>query len=268
MRRPAIVCACGIAPADPPSPICAYSQRAAVPDMRSLSAPPESRRDELEEDNRCVSSFAQQPLAPGTAPPPTAGSLIVGTMDPCAPQCVTLPMRRSTATVDYAPYERLVRSATRAVAERLGADHTQYCMTQTFVVMVHEETSMADKKKTIELSALLGRLTDAGDVGTDHASFRGIAVSRSADSLHLGTDGGIVEIPLKEIEEVSEIGGHPNAVVVTVKDPSMVRAIRVGPIDTGGTIPSGPIEPGTRSTRNIDGWNVLVVDDNPPAKFI
>jgi hypothetical protein len=29
--------------------------------------------------------------------------------------------------------------------------------------------------------------------------------------------GGIVEIPLAEIEEVSEIGGHANAVAVTRK---------------------------------------------------
>jgi hypothetical protein len=130
-----------------------------------------------------------------------------------------------------------------------------------------EETSMAGEEKTIELSELLDRLTDAGDVG-ESASFRGIAMSRSGDALHLGTDGGIVEIPLAEIEEVSEIGGHPNAVAVTVKDSSMVRAIRVGPIDTGGTIPSGPILPGTRSERVIDGWRVVVVDDNPPAKFL
>ncbi len=125
---------------------------------------------------------------------------------------------------------------------------------------------MADEKKTVELSELLDRLTDAGDVGTESASFSGIAMSRSENALHLGTDGGIVEIPLAEIEEVSEIGGHPNAVVVTVKDSSMIRAIRVGA--GGGTIPSGPIEPGTRSMRTIDGWRVEVVDDNPPTKFL
>lgn len=139
---------------------------------------------------------------------------------------------------------------------------------------------MADKKK-IELGELLERLTVTGDVGTDSAVFRGVAVSRSETALHLGTDGGIVEIPLAEIEEVSEIGGHPNAVAVTVKDSSTVRVIRIEPGDDegasivgtallsvgggGGTIPVGDFPVGTRSTRSFrvrnNDWLETVVDD-------
>jgi hypothetical protein len=143
-----------------------------------------------------------------------------------------------------------------------------------------KETSMADKKKN-ELDELLERLTVAGDVGTDIAIFRGVAVSRSETALHLGTEGGIVEIPLAEIDEVSEIGGHPNAVAVTVKDSSAVRVVRIEPGDDegasfvgtallsvgvgGGTIPVGDYPVGTRSTvslrvRNND-WLETVVDD-------
>jgi hypothetical protein len=91
---------------------------------------------------------------------------------------------------------------------------------------------MADQKK-IDLAELLGRLTVTGDVGTDSALFRGVAVSRSETALHLATDHGIVEIQLAEIEEVSEIGGHPNAVAVTVKDSSTVRPIQLEAGDVG-----------------------------------
>jgi hypothetical protein len=94
-------------------------------------------------------------------------------------------------------------------------------------------TSMADEKK-IELGELLKRLTVTGDVGTDSALFRGVAVSRSETALHLATDQGIAEIPLAEIKEVSEIGGHLNAVAVTVKDSSTVRVIQIEPGDDEG----------------------------------
>ena len=140
---------------------------------------------------------------------------------------------------------------------------------------------MADNKK-IEIGELLERLTVTGDVGTDSALFRGVAVSYSETALHLGTNGGIVEIPLAEIEDVSEIGGHPNAVVVTVRDSSTVRVIRIETGDDGGasmvatallragdgggTIPSGPFPTGTKSTRSIhdnigNDFQEVVIDD-------
>jgi|SRR4029453_19257891 hypothetical protein len=141
---------------------------------------------------------------------------------------------------------------------------------------------MADKKKKIEIGELLERLTVIGDVGTDSALFRGVAVSHSETALHLSTNSGIVEIPLAEIEDVSEIGGHPNAVVVTVRDSSTVRVIRIETGDDGGasmvatarlragddggTIPSGPYPTGTRSTRSIhdnigNDFQEEVIDD-------
>jgi hypothetical protein len=140
---------------------------------------------------------------------------------------------------------------------------------------------MADKKP-IEIGKLLERLSVAGDVGTDNALFRGVAVSYSETALHLSTNGGLVEIPLAEIEEVSEIGGHPNAVVVTVKDSSTVRVIQIETGDDGGasmvatalsrvgagggTIPSGGFGTGTRSTRSIhdkigNDFEEVVIDD-------
>ncbi|RYV52747.1 hypothetical protein [Pengzhenrongella frigida] len=140
---------------------------------------------------------------------------------------------------------------------------------------------MADKKK-MELGELLKRLTVTGNVGTDSALFRGVAVSYSETALHLSTNGGIVEIPLAEIEDVSEIGGHPNAVAVNVKDSSTVRLIRIETGDAGGasmvatallragdgggTIPSGPYPTGTRSTRSIhdnigNDFQEVVIDD-------
>lgn len=139
---------------------------------------------------------------------------------------------------------------------------------------------MADKK--VDIGELLERLTVAGDVGTDSARFRGVAMSRSETALHLSTNGGIVEIPLAEIEDVSEVGGHPNAVAVTVRDSSMVRAIRIETGEDGeasfvatalrrlgedgGTIPSGPYPTGTRSTRSIhdnsgNDFQEEVIDD-------
>jgi hypothetical protein len=93
--------------------------------------------------------------------------------------------------------------------------------------------SMAGEKN-IELGELLKRLIVTADVGTDSALFRGVAVSRSETGLHLATDHGIIEIPLAEIEKVSEIGGHPNAVAVTVKDSSTVRVIQIEPSDYEG----------------------------------
>jgi hypothetical protein len=86
---------------------------------------------------------------------------------------------------------------------------------------------------------------------------------------------------LAEIEEVSEIGGHLNAVAVTVKDFSTVRVIRIEPGDDegassvgtallsvgggGGTIPVGGFGRGSESThsfhvRNND-WVEVVIDD-------
>lgn len=137
---------------------------------------------------------------------------------------------------------------------------------------------MTDKK--MELDELLERLTVAGDIRTNGALFRGLAVSRSDTALHLGTEGGIIEIPLTEISEVSEIGGHPNAVSVTVKDPSTVRPIRIEPDDDGGassvvreflsmradggTIPSGPYGESTKSTVSLRLRNNDVLEDNMP----
>jgi hypothetical protein len=140
---------------------------------------------------------------------------------------------------------------------------------------------MPAEKKKIDLGELLERLTATENLGTDSVLFRGVAVSRSETALHLGTDGGIVEIPLAEIEEVSEIGGHPNAVAVSVKDSSRVRVIQIDPGDdegaasvstallslgaSGGTIPSGGFGSGTRSTRSFkvrnNDWLETVIDD-------
>jgi hypothetical protein len=94
---------------------------------------------------------------------------------------------------------------------------------------------VATDEKRVELGELLKRLTVTGDVGTASALFRGVAVSRSETALHLATDRGIVEIPLAEIDEVSEIGGHPNAVAVAVKDSSTVRVIQIEPGDDGAS---------------------------------
>ena len=99
---------------------------------------------------------------------------------------------------------------------------------------------MADEKK-IELADLLKRLTVTGDLGTASAVFLGVAVSRSETALHLATDYGIVEIPLAEINEVSEIGRHPNAVAVTVKDSWTVRVIQIEPGDNERTSGVGTV---------------------------
>jgi hypothetical protein len=99
---------------------------------------------------------------------------------------------------------------------------------------------MADDKKD-ELGELLKRLTVTADFEPDTALFRGVAVSRSETALHLATDQGIVEIPLVEIEQVSEIGGHPNAVAVTVKDFSTVRVIQLDPGLDSEVSGAGPV---------------------------
>ena len=77
-----------------------------------------------------------------------------------------------------------------------------------------------------ELAQLLNRLETKAEEGLARVHFRGRAVSKSADNLHLSVPMGIVAIPLDEIERVAPISDNdPTLVAVTVRNGDRVKPL-------------------------------------------
>ena len=82
------------------------------------------------------------------------------------------------------------------------------------------------KAARVELAQLLNRLETKAEEGFARAHFRGRAVSKSADNLHLSVPMGIVAIPLGEIERISPISDNdPTLVAVTVRNGDRVKSL-------------------------------------------
>jgi len=87
---------------------------------------------------------------------------------------------------------------------------------------------MNPKAKTArdDLAQLLNRLETKAEEGFARVFFRGRAVSKSADNLHLSVPQGIVAIPLGEIERVEAISkDEPTLVAVTVRNGDRVKPL-------------------------------------------
>jgi hypothetical protein len=117
-----------------------------------------------------------------------------------------------------------------------------------------------------EIAELLKRLTTVDNLAPAGAEFKGIAVSKGEGTLHLAVGDGVIEIPVGSITNVVALGGHPNAVSVTVNDPAGVRSIYQA-ARTGG--PIGGTHPGALSWSTITAGNaadtpVNTIDDLDP----
>lgn len=103
---------------------------------------------------------------------------------------------------------------------------------------------------------LLGRLPKKSDNSVGPTVLTGRALSRSADTVHLAIAGGIVGVPIANIQAVAPVTGSrapPNAVQIAVKNPQEIRSIlRVGAVLASGVI-SGSV---TAEDKLPDGFVV------------
>jgi len=88
---------------------------------------------------------------------------------------------------------------------------------------------------------LLGRLAEKSDDRVALKVLEGRALSRSAKSVHVAVSGGIVAVPIANIEEVvSTVASQPDMVRMVVRNPHeiepllRVRLTRPGGSGTGG----------------------------------
>jgi hypothetical protein len=76
------------------------------------------------------------------------------------------------------------------------------------------------------IKSLLDRLDEKPDEQVGLTGLRGRALSRSAQNLHLATKGGIVAVPIENIEEVTLLGDQPdNMVHLLVRNPRQIQPL-------------------------------------------
>src|SRR5262245_1109318 len=99
----------------------------------------------------------------------------------------------------------------------------------------HHDTSVKD---------LLGRLPEKPDDSVGPTILTGRALSRSADTVHLAIAGGIVGVPIANIETVVTLKGSQdiplNTVQIAVRNPQAIQSLlRVGAVLPGGVSSGG-----------------------------
>lgn len=76
------------------------------------------------------------------------------------------------------------------------------------------------------IKTLLEGLDEKPDEQVGLTGLRGRALSRSAQNLHLATRGGIVAVPIENIEEVTLLGDQPdNMVHLLVRNPRQIQPL-------------------------------------------
>jgi hypothetical protein len=129
------------------------------------------------------------------------------------------------------------------------------------------EAFMSDGERSkSELAELLERLTTVEGFTPASAQVKGIAVSKGDGTLHLAVGDHLIEIPVDSIDSVEALGGHPNAVSVTVSDPARVRSIdaaasALNPVGGGDRVNVQTLTMSTFSAGNASDTPIFSVDD-------
>jgi hypothetical protein len=88
---------------------------------------------------------------------------------------------------------------------------------------------------------LLGRLPEKTDDHVGVTTLMGRAVSRSANNVHVAIAGGIIAVPIANIETVARLAeSQPDAVRIVVRNPQEIQPLlRVRPVGGGAPPPAG-----------------------------
>jgi hypothetical protein len=92
---------------------------------------------------------------------------------------------------------------------------------------------------------LLDRLKEKPDEQVGLTALRGRALSRSVHNLHLAIGGGIVAVPIANIQEVTSLGkAQPDVVQLLIRNPQEIQPLlKVRPFNPFGNISgSGSVE--------------------------
>jgi len=105
------------------------------------------------------------------------------------------------------------------------------------------------------IKSLLDRLDEKPDEHVGVTALRGRALSRSAQNLHLATSGGIVAIPIANIQDVTLLGDQPDMVHLLVRNPQQIQPLlKTRPFNPyGGQRASGSV--GASEARTVYGNN-------------
>jgi hypothetical protein len=105
------------------------------------------------------------------------------------------------------------------------------------------------------IESFLDRLDEKPDDQVGLTALRGRALSRSAQNLHLATSGGIVAVPIANIQEVTLLGDQPDMVHLLVRNPRQIQPLlKARPFNPfGGSGGSGGVE--ASEARTVYGNN-------------
>jgi hypothetical protein len=152
--------------------------------------------------------------------------------------------RVSVASGDAWLYLFVIASDTRfgsfAIRAIAIATHSLHGATQFH----RKEEAIMKSTDDTSVKHLLDRLPEKPDDSVGPTILTGRALSRSADTVHLAIAGGIVGVPIANIETVVPLKGSQhvpmNTVQIAVRNPQAIQSLlRVGAVLPGGVHPSG-----------------------------
>jgi hypothetical protein len=111
-------------------------------------------------------------------------------------------------------------------------------------------TSSTTPTSQTSIKSLLDRLDEKPDEQVGLTGLRGRALSRSAQNLHLATSGGIVAVPIANIQEVTLLGDQPDMVHLLIRNPRQIQPLlKARPSNPiGGNGGSGSVEASVAQT--------------------
>jgi hypothetical protein len=105
---------------------------------------------------------------------------------------------------------------------------------------------MANKAASqVSIKNLLDRLEEKSDDQVGLTALRGRALSRSSHNLHLAIQGGIVAVPIENIQEVTSLStAQPDLVQLLIRNPQKIQPLlKVRPFNPfGGNGGGGSVE--------------------------
>jgi hypothetical protein len=92
--------------------------------------------------------------------------------------------------------------------------------------MAKSGKSAKSESTRISIDSLLSRLEAKPDAQVGLATLRGRALSRSPENLHLAVAGGIVAIPIANVERVTSLGkAQPEVVQLLIRNPQQIKSL-------------------------------------------